>query len=208
MDTFLNEFGMRQAKAAGKALKDVTFHQAYTSDLERANKTCQIIVDENKSPAITSEQIIQDELIKERNFGEFENKLVSERQAMVKAANPNSENMNFFDFTPKTGESRETVRKRAREFLTTVVAKNVELDAESPSVLMVSHGGLIRELHIVIFNESGCDFPTATKPGDHKKIIPNTSWSRFILEICMDTLDIKTIRCEVLGNSDHLNGLE
>ena len=147
-------------------------------------------------------------MIKERNFGEFENKLVSERQAMVKAANPNSENMNFFDFTPKTGESRETVRKRAREFLTTVVAKNVELDAESPSVLMVSHGGLIRELHIVIFNESGCDFPTATKPGDHKKIVPNTSWSRFILEICTDTLDIKTIRCEVLGNSDHLNGLE
>ena len=117
MDTFLNEFGMRQAKAAGKALKDVTFHQAYSSDLERAKKTCQLIVDENKSPAITSEQIIQDELIKERNFGEFENKLVSEWQAMVKAANPNSENMNFFDFTPETGESRETVRNRARKFL-------------------------------------------------------------------------------------------
>ena len=98
-------------------MKDVTFHQAYSSDLERANKTCQLIVNENKSPAITSEQIIQDELIKERNFGEFENKLVSEYQAMVKAANPNSENMNFFDFTPETGESRETVRNRARKFL-------------------------------------------------------------------------------------------
>ena len=87
------------------------------------------------------------------------------------------------------------------------MAKNVELDAESPSVLMVSHGGLIRELHVVIFDERGCDFPTAIKPGDHERIV-NTSWSRFILEICTDTLDIKTIRCEVLGNSDHLNGLE
>ena len=56
-------------------------------------------------------------MIKERNFGEFENKLVSEYQAMVKAANPNSENMNFFDYTPETGESRETVRNRARKFL-------------------------------------------------------------------------------------------
>ena len=35
----------------------------------------------------------------------------------MKAANPNSENMNFFDFTPETGESRETVRNRARKFL-------------------------------------------------------------------------------------------
>ena len=136
MDTFLNEFGMRQAKAAGKALKDVTFHQAYTSDLERANKTCQIIVDENKSPAITSEQIIQDELIKERNFGEFENKLVSEWQAMVKAANPNSENMNFFDFTPETGESRETVRNRARKFLKVCI---------SPFLTAILHRGLMND---------------------------------------------------------------
>ena len=59
MDTFLNEFGERQAKAAGKALKDVTFHQAYSSDLKRANKTCQLIVDENQSSAITSEHVIQ-----------------------------------------------------------------------------------------------------------------------------------------------------
>ena len=88
------------------------------------------------------------------------------------------------------------------------MAKNVELETESPSVLMVSHGGLIRELHEVIFIEIGCDVPTASKPGDYEKKVPNTSWSRFILEICKDTLDIKSIRCEVLGNSDHLNGLE
>ena len=74
-------------------------------------------VTEKSTPYLPTLQIFQDELIKERNFGEFENKLVSEWQAMVKAASPNSENMNFFDFTPETGESRETVRNRARKFL-------------------------------------------------------------------------------------------
>ena len=90
----------------------------------------------------------------------------------------------------------------------TVVAKNVEVEADSPSVLMVSHGGLIRELHVIIFNEKGCDFPDENKPDDHKKIVPITSWSRFLLDICSETYDIKSIRCEVLGNSDHLKGLE
>ena len=89
-----------------------------------------------------------------------------------------------------------------------VVAKNVDLEVESPNVLMVTHGGLIRELHIIIFNENGCDFPPNVKPGDHKKIVKNTSWSRFVLDICSDTHDIKSIKCEALGNSEHLIGLE
>ena len=73
-------------------------------------------MEENQSSAITSEDIIKDELIKERSFGEFENKLVGEYEAIVKAENPNP-NFKFYDYTPKTGESRETVRNRARKFL-------------------------------------------------------------------------------------------
>ena len=92
------------------------FFSLCSSDLKRANKTCQLIMEENQSSAITSEDIIKDELIKERSFGEFENKLVGEYEAIVKAENPNP-NFKFYDYTPKTGESRETVRNRARKFL-------------------------------------------------------------------------------------------
>jgi len=42
----LNDIGLKQARAAGNALKDVTFHQAYSSDLSRANMTCKIILEE------------------------------------------------------------------------------------------------------------------------------------------------------------------
>ena len=38
-----------------------------------------------------------------------------------------------------------------------------------------------------------------------KTAIANTCHSRFILEICTETREIKTIQCEELFNKDHLN---
>ena len=49
--------GIKQAHAAGKVLKDTIFHQAYSSDLKRANKTCQIILEENQRSSIKSNDI-------------------------------------------------------------------------------------------------------------------------------------------------------
>ena len=49
------------------------FHQAYSSDLKRAFKTCELILKENNASKINSENIVQDERIKEQHFGEFEN---------------------------------------------------------------------------------------------------------------------------------------
>ena len=51
----------------------MTFHQAYSSDLKRAFKTCELILEENSASKINSENIVQDERIKEQHFGEFEN---------------------------------------------------------------------------------------------------------------------------------------
>ena len=66
----VNSFGKKQAQAAGKALKNVTFDQAYSSDLQRANQTCQLILEENQLSAIGAENIKQDQRIKEKQFGE------------------------------------------------------------------------------------------------------------------------------------------
>ena len=68
----VNSFGKKQAKAAGKALKNVVFDQAYSSDLQRANLTCQLILEENQLSAIGAENIKQDQRIKERKLGESE----------------------------------------------------------------------------------------------------------------------------------------
>ena len=108
----MNELGEQQAKAAGQALKDVKFHKAYSSDLKRANKTCKLILSQSKTCADLVDHVIEDKLISERNFGEFENKLVSEYEAIAKAAN-----VKMIDYNPEKGETRETVRNRARKFI-------------------------------------------------------------------------------------------
>ena len=80
-DTPLNDFGMKQAKAAGQVLKNVKFHQVYSSDLKRANKTCQIILEENQKSNISTENIKQDKLLREKKFGIFEGKPSADHRA-------------------------------------------------------------------------------------------------------------------------------
>ena len=68
----VNSFGKKQAQAAGKALKNVMFDQAYSSNLQRANLTCQLILEENQLSAIGAENIKRDQRINERKLGENE----------------------------------------------------------------------------------------------------------------------------------------
>lgn len=82
---------------------------------------------------------------------------------------------------------------------------NVKLEEGEPSILMVTHGGVIREFFTVVFDEYGCPLPASAEPGDHKKLAKNTSWSRFNLEI--NENKIKTIHCHELLNANHLNDL-
>ena len=71
---------------------------------------------------------------------------------------------------------------------------------------MVTHGGLIRELFQIIFDEMGCDLPSGAEPGDHKKLAKNTSWSRFELSLSTDH-KIEIMKCFTLCNADHLDEL-
>ena len=87
-----------------------------------------------------------------------------------------------------------------------MIEKDCKLEPENPSILMVTHGGLIREFFQILFDEMGCELPAGAEPGDHKKLARNTSWSRFELSICDYKID--TIKCTELCNADHLNGLD
>ena len=59
-------------------MQEVEFHQAYSSDLKRALQTCQNILAHNKKSIITSNHIVQDERLREQNFGVYENSPISE----------------------------------------------------------------------------------------------------------------------------------
>ena len=86
------------------------------------------------------------------------------------------------------------------------MTKHSKSEQEIPSILIVTHGGLIREFNQILFDEMGCALPPNAQPGDHKKLARNTSWSKFELEISDST--IKTIKCTDLCNADHLKELD
>merc|ERR1712018_412282 len=117
-------------------------------------------------------------------------------------------------FRPKGGESSEDVNNRARTFLTNSLIQDVDLEQEFPNVLVVSHGGLIRQLFFILFNEMGCKLPPTTSADNQelfsaflnaRKSITNTSWFQFELDISNDTTKIENLRCIVFHQTDHLN---
>ena len=203
-DTPLNATGLKQAQAAGKALKEVEFHLAFSSDLQRANKTCQLILEENQASDISAENIKKDKLLRERNFGILEGEiydLVSEFQ----------KNVFLHDLAPENGESGIEVENRGSEFLKSL-AKLSEIDENTQSMLVVSHGGFMRRMFSVMFDEMNCGVSSnVTNVPDSKEgwkdKVDNTSFSRFEVGVCTENLTIKTMKCLELFNANHLNDL-
>ncbi len=90
-----------------------------------------------------------------------------------------------------------------------IIAKSEATDRSVGKVLLVSHGGFIRELLSHFFDEIGCDPAENFGPGAHRGISPNTSWSKF--EIDFEETDgkmkVSKIVCHDLMNKDHLREL-
>ena len=138
----------------------------------------------------------------------MENTLVSEFRAL--AAQQNCQN--WINYVPEGAESRDDVRKRARKFLKETLTQDVNLQIEGekqPQILVVSHGGLLRELFSVIFEELKCELPSQCQPGDYKILAKNTSWSRFDLDVSMQgDFKIQNLICTELNNAKHLEDIE
>ena len=200
-DTTLTDLGVKQAKAAGQALKDVKFHQAYSSDLKRANKTCQIILEENQQSAISAENIKQDKLLREKKFGIFEGKPSADHRA-EKEKYKNG-------FAPENGENPFEVQNRGREFLKILTNDIIIGGEETPSILIVTHSGFMRQLiSKIIFDEMSCTEPPNVDTPLTFDTIQNTCFSTFEINICTKNHIIKTSTCYELFNSIHLNELE
>lgn len=76
-DSPLTQSGLDDAQACGIGLRDITFMQAYSSDLKRAEVTRDIIVKMNGSKNI---EVYADERIREMCFGDFEGLLETTRK--------------------------------------------------------------------------------------------------------------------------------
>ena len=120
IDTPLNEKGISQAYELRDKLKDIHFDLVFSSPLQRAKRTAEIICNND---------IITDERIIERNNGDLEGKLKSEITEVIDFNDPNEHRYNI--------ENIVDFRKRIFDFFNDIVENYPDKD-----ILVVTHAGV------------------------------------------------------------------
>ncbi|RVU54340.1 histidine phosphatase family protein [Anaerosphaera multitolerans] len=128
----LTESGIEMGIALREQAKSIEFDKVYSSDLERAYRTAELIVPERK--------IIKTPLLREIDVGSWSGKIFTDikEDKLYKTYHQNPEK-----YKRKDGESFYDLNKRVREFFERYVFKSTD-----EKILIVSHGVTI----ISIFN--------------------------------------------------------
>lgn len=137
-NTKLNDRGRELARITGKALRNVPFTRCYSSPLDRAMETAQILLENRNIP------IIPDDRLCEIGFGIYEGLICSKKNYEI----PDPEFMYFFSASekyhcPEGGESLEQLCTRTTAFLREL-AENPEFEEET--ILITTHGAALRGL--------------------------------------------------------------
>ena len=147
----LNQEGEKQAHEQRINLKNIDFSKVYSSDLLRAQRTAEILNFERKlshdiSPAL-----------RERNFGMYEGRSREEDKSKVfELLNKNSSHPHLKE---SQVESNESMLERSLFYLKSISKRHF-----GQNILVVSHGGLIRQILIHLGYAKADDFqPKAIK---------------------------------------------
>ena len=141
LDEPLAEDGKVQAQELADRLKDKSIDIIYSSPLKRATLTALPIAEK------LGKTINVDRRLIEVSFGEFEGRPNKEVKEALGDEMRDLFNKYEYDLTPYGGESSEQVEERVKSFLE-------ELKAEPyRSVLIVTHGGIVRWLHYFVTGE-------------------------------------------------------
>ena len=136
----LTQLGIEQASAAAAKLQDVVFDQVYSSDLDRASLTASIIAKEKKLA------IQLTELLREKNYGDYEGRAYDVFQSELKEYTDEFENLppeKKWDYKFPTIETDGEVITRLLRFL-----REVSFANPGKKILIVTHGGIIGNLLI------------------------------------------------------------
>lgn len=163
-DSPLTEKGIAQAKCAGKALRNVWFHQAYVSPSERCIDTSDLILEGRRMQAV-----VKDDL-HEQDFGILEARKDEEANQIF------HDHMVDGDFTCIGGESREMVGRRLSALLEEIVSASKDGD----HVLLVSHGAVMINLLVLL----GLDLDAYMEKciAEGKDPIPNAGIMTFVYQ--------------------------
>ncbi len=148
VDSVLTPKGRQQAQRTKQALSQVHFDEVYSSSLRRAVKTVEIIT---SRPLPAARQLVG---LRERNFGAIDGKSEKHLDDMhqKRLAMPEAEGWHY-KHVPDMESDHEIEERFARELLR--IAKL----HSGKTILIGSHGGLIRALVTKLQNKSYRDFP-------------------------------------------------
>ena len=139
VDVPITALGEQEAHRAGQELKDIKFDRAFTSELERANQTLRIILDEIGLKDIPVEK---DKALNERHYGDL--------QGLDKAETINKFGeqqvhiwRRSFDVKPPNGESLKDTAERTLPYFKKFILPAV---AAGQNVLVSAHGNSLRAI--------------------------------------------------------------
>ena len=133
----LNEDGIKLAKITGEKMKDIKFDVCFSSPLDRAKQTAQLVLENSGNNC----EIIYDDRIKELNMGIYEDKRITPDNLEVPLLLILTFKVNaFLCGRFKGGESARECCKRTQEFLKELSTKNYE------NVLVSTHGCAMRAM--------------------------------------------------------------
>jgi 2,3-bisphosphoglycerate-dependent phosphoglycerate mutase len=149
-DPDLTALGVDEAKAAGRRLKakGIGFDIAFTSDLVRAQKTCQLVLDELGQSSLRT---IRDQALNERDYGELSGlnkddarKKWGEEQVHVWRRS--------YDIPPPGGES---LKDTAARVLPYYVHDILPVVLSGKRTLVAAHGNSLRALIMAMEGMTG-----------------------------------------------------
>lgn len=138
-DVGLTEKGREEAKKAARALKDIPFHIAFTSDLMRAHHTLEIIKNELN---LTDIPTFKEHALKERHYGEYTGKNKWDMQKLLGEEQFRKIRRGWDSPIPQ-GESLKQVYERVKTHYLTHILPHLQM---GKNVLFVAHGNTIRAM--------------------------------------------------------------
>lgn len=144
-DPDLTAQGVGEAKAGGQRLKakGLSFDVAYTSDLSRAQKTCQLILDEIGQPQLST---IRNQALNERDYGELSGLNKDDARAKWGEEQVHVWRRSY-DVPPPGGESLKDTVARALPYFVAEILPRV---MRGERVLVAAHGNSLRALIMVL----------------------------------------------------------
>ena len=139
-DVELSEKGEGEAAAAGEQLAEICFDIVHTSDLIRAQRTAEIVMDLNRASSDVPTQ--RDYRLNERHYGALQGLDKDETREKYGAEQVHIWRRSF-DVPPPEGESLEMCAERTLPYLREEILPDLEA---GKNVLVAAHGNSLRSI--------------------------------------------------------------